>query len=68
MKVFQVTALFITLFISISQCEQISNFIVNGEDASVQDHPYMAKVWVATFPMCGSAILNTRSVLTVIQI
>lgn len=47
--------------------EEISGSIVNGEDASIQDYPYMAKVWVTFYAMCGGSILSSRSVLTVIN-
>lgn len=43
----------------------VDSFVVNGEDALIQDYPYMAKVWTVNFPTCGGAILSPRNVLTV---
>lgn len=45
--------------------QDASPLVVNGEDARIEDYPYMAKVWTLNFPLCGGAILTTRSVLTV---
>lgn len=39
-------------------------FIVGGQDATVQDHPYMAAVFNFGLPSCGGSIISTRSVLT----
>lgn len=39
-------------------------FIVGGQDATVEDHPYMAAVFNFGLPGCGGAIISTRSVLT----
>lgn len=39
-------------------------FIVGGQDATVEDHPYMAAVFNFGLPSCGGAIISTRSVLT----
>ncbi|CAO1422979.1 unnamed protein product [Diamesa serratosioi] len=39
-------------------------FIVGGQDATVEDHPYMAAVLNLGLPGCGGAIISTRSVLT----
>lgn len=65
MKLF-VVATFLTLVAVSSSADQaVSEFIVNGDDASIRDHPYMAKVWHLNLPSCGGAILTSRSVLTV---
>lgn len=45
--------------------QNVAEFVVNGEDASIEDYPYMAKVWTLMLPACGGAILTQRSVLTV---
>lgn len=45
--------------------QNVDRFVVNGEDALIQDHPYMAKVWNLNYPTCGGAILSPRNVLTV---
>lgn len=39
-------------------------FIVGGQDATVEDHPYMAAVLNLGLPGCGGSIISTRSVLT----
>lgn len=51
------------LFCSVNGAES-SQFIVGGEDATVEDHPYMAGVFVLGFPLCTGAIISSRSVLT----
>lgn len=53
------------LAVSAPADQNVAEFVVNGEDASIEDYPYMAKVWNLFFPACGGAILNQRSVLTV---
>lgn len=63
LKVF--TSLVLFLSTSALASEDISKAVINGEDASIEDHPYMAKVHTLFIPTCGSAILNSRNVLTV---
>lgn len=66
---FIVLASFLTfLAVSTSADQNVSEFVVNGEDASIRDFPYMAKVWNLNWPACGGAILTSRSVLTVRKI
>jgi hypothetical protein len=62
---FYVLVLILVGLASFSAVFAASEFVVNGEDASIRDHPYMAKVWNLRFPSCGGAILTSRSVLTV---
>jgi hypothetical protein len=60
---------FVTLLAAcavLSSADQaVNEFVINGEDASIKDFPYMAKVWNLNWPACGGAILTSRSVLTV---
>lgn len=65
MKLELFTPLFLFLLTSALASEDISQAVINGEDASIEDHPYIAKVHTLFFPTCGSAILNSRNVLTV---
>lgn len=69
MKFIAVTSiLFLSLAIFSSaekEEEEISQHVVNGEDANIEDHPYMANVFTLGLPTCGGAILTSRSVLTV---
>lgn len=59
-------ALFLSFFATLISADgAVSEFVVNGQDADIRDYPYMAKVWTITWPNCGGAILNQRSVLTV---
>jgi secreted trypsin-like serine protease len=48
--------------------EEISSNIVGGVDTSILEHPYMAKIHILfreqLTPMCGSTIINRRSILT----
>ncbi|XP_070495323.1 chymotrypsin-2-like [Chironomus tepperi] len=44
--------------------EEISSNVINGEDARIEDHPYMAHVYSLMLPTCGGSILTRRSVLT----
>lgn len=59
-----VSILFVCAFYA-SADQDASPFVVNGEDARIEDFPYMAKVWNLRYPLCGGAILTSRSVLTV---
>lgn len=61
---FQVASILFFLAFSLAD-EDFSSSVINGEDASIEDHPYMAKVYTLFIPTCGSAILNSRNVLTV---
>lgn len=63
LKVF--TSLVLFLSTSALASKDISKAVINGEDASIEDHPYMATVHTLFIPTCGSAILNSRNVLTV---
>jgi hypothetical protein len=45
--------------------EGISQHVINGEDAAIEDHPYMAHIYTTFLPTCGAAVLSQRSVLTV---
>jgi secreted trypsin-like serine protease len=40
-------------------------FIVGGENATVEEYPFIAGVYNEGDWTCGGAIINTRSVLTV---
>lgn len=59
-----ISILFVCAFYA-SADKDASPFVVNGEDARIEDYPYMAKVWTINYPLCGGAILTTRTVLTV---
>lgn len=39
-------------------------FIVGGQDANIEDHPYMAAIFNFGLKSCGGSIINTRHVLT----
>jgi secreted trypsin-like serine protease len=67
MKFVQFTSiiLLISLIFSSHADEDISKSVINGEDASIEDHPYMAHVFTLFMSTCGGSILNTRNVLTV---
>jgi hypothetical protein len=65
MKLFAIASFVAFCVINASAEEIISPFVVNGVDASIEDHPYMAKVWNLNWPACGGSILTQRSVLTV---
>jgi hypothetical protein len=52
-------------FICASSQEGISQHVVNGEDARIEDYPYMAHIFTTRLPTCGGAILTPRSVLSV---
>lgn len=68
MKFIQFTSILLTfliLFVFSSADEDISKSVINGEDASIEDHPYMAHVYTLFLSTCGGSILNSRSVLTV---
>jgi secreted trypsin-like serine protease len=63
---FIVITVFLAFAASISSADDApSSFVLHGEDASIRDFPYMAKVWNLNWPACGGAILSQRSVLTV---
>jgi hypothetical protein len=48
-----------------SQDEGVSQLIVNGENARIEDHPYMVNVASTGLSYCGGAIITQRSVVTV---
>ncbi|KAG5669743.1 hypothetical protein PVAND_000037 [Polypedilum vanderplanki] len=52
------------IFTSLKAEEEISQYVINGEDTSVQDHPYMAHIYTTFLPTCGASILSQRTVLT----
>lgn len=65
MKTFGVALILAFAIFSASADQDLSKFIVNGEDASIKDFPFLAKVWNLNWAACGGAIISTRSVLTV---
>lgn len=63
---FLAIAVVFTIWAACSSADKdVSNFIVNGDDADIREFPYMAKVWNVNWAACGGAILTPRSVLTV---
>lgn len=56
---------FCGLFVDFAACEETSNFIVGGSNATVEEFPYMAAIMNFGWPTCGGAIVNSRSILTV---
>ncbi|KAG5669744.1 hypothetical protein PVAND_000038 [Polypedilum vanderplanki] len=64
MKFIALTSFFFICLISFSFQEELSQFIVNGENANIQDHPYMVNIASTGFSYCGGAILTQRSVVT----
>jgi len=65
-----IRSLVVISLVALARCdENISNLVVNGMDAHILDHPYMAGIHVwfqnSWAPFCGSTIINRRSVLTV---
>lgn len=48
-----------------ASADEGSNYIVGGEDASIEEYPYMAGVVNLGFSSCGGSIITSRSVLTV---
>ena len=50
--------------IQLAVTEGGSNFVVGGENATIQDYPYMAGVLNFGIPSCGGSIITARSVLT----
>lgn len=59
-----VLALLAVIVAAASASEDLSSFIVNGEDASIHQYPYMAGVFNFGWPSCGGSIISARSVLT----
>ena len=69
LKLFSLFAL--TIFVAFAACEEedLSQFVINGVDTSILDHPYMAGIHVhwrgeRWWPFCGASIINRFSVLT----
>lgn len=60
-----ITVIFSALLVFSANCEDSTSYIVGGEDAAIQDHPYMAGVFLFGFPLCTGAIISSRTVLTV---
>ena len=65
MKLASIASIFFALVIFASSQEEISQAVVNGEDAAIEDFPHMAHIFTTIFPTCGGAILSQRTVLTV---
>jgi secreted trypsin-like serine protease len=65
MKFTLIASILIFLAVSSTSQEEISQLIVNGENARVEDHPYMVNVASTGLSYCGGAILTARSVVTV---
>lgn len=65
MKFIAIAAFFAFCATLSSADEAVNEFVLNGQDADIRDHPYMAQVWTLVLPLCGGAILTQRSVLTV---
>jgi secreted trypsin-like serine protease len=56
----------LAIFVAFASCdEEVSSFIINGQNASIEDFPYMAGVFTRGWFTCGGAILNSRTILTV---
>lgn len=66
MKFVLITSLLLILSISSTFQEEISSYVINGEDARIEDHPYMAHIFTLMFATCGSSIITPRSLVTVI--
>lgn len=45
--------------------EENSPFIVGGENARIEEYPYLAGVFMYGIHMCTGSIISSRSVLTV---
>jgi secreted trypsin-like serine protease len=56
------------LALSLISAEETNSFIVRGENATIQQYPFMAGIFNFGIPTCGGAIINSRSVLTVIKL
>ena len=65
MKLIAIATIFAVSAVFSSGYEIVSEQVVNGEDAAIQDFPYLAKVWNLNWPACGGSIITSRSVLTV---
>lgn len=65
MKFILYTSFLLILSCSSTFQEEISSYVINGEDARIEEHPYMAHVYSLMLPTCGGSILTRRSVLTV---
>lgn len=65
MKFIKLTSIFLISTLALASNEEISQTVINGEDAFIEDHPYMGIIYTLFLPTCGSSILNSRSVLTV---
>lgn len=48
----------------VTSSDNVSGFIVDGEDAFIEDYPYMAGIMNLGLSSCGGSIINSRSVLT----
>lgn len=58
-------ALFSLILLTSSvKSEEISSTIVNGENARIQDFPYMATVSLGPITICGGSIISSRSVIS----
>jgi secreted trypsin-like serine protease len=65
---FTMKLIFLVIFVvsfSFASTEESSSFIVGGEDATVEEYPYMAGILNFGLSGCGGTIINQRSVLTV---
>lgn len=62
----KVVCLLLTLAVVLAaSSEDTSNFIVGGEDATIQQYPYMAGVFNLGLHTCGGTIISASNVLTV---
>lgn len=52
-------------FFGIVSSKNASSYIVGGNDASVENYPYTARILNFGIPSCGGAVISARSVLTV---
>lgn len=52
------------LFVALATSESGEQFIIDGEDASIEQYPYMAGIMNFGFSNCGGSIISSRNVLT----
>jgi hypothetical protein len=65
MKLALIISLIFASAIFPSNQEGISQHVINGEDAAIEDHPHMAHIYTTFLATCGASILSPRTVLTV---
>lgn len=61
----KLTLLVLGLFVClVTSNETNGGFIIDGEDASIEDYPYMAGILNLGISSCGGSIITSRNVLT----